>query len=78
MNEKTETDEITWFLNASERMLYNLNVIDFSEQFNLVVKKCGEVEKHYSIRYDLSCFIHNVSNKNSYVANNFFFFNSLK
>jgi hypothetical protein len=76
MNEKTETDEITWFLNASERMLYNLNVIDFSEQFNLVVKKCGEVEKHYSIRYDLSCFIHNVSNKNSYVANNFFFFNS--
>jgi hypothetical protein len=73
---ETQNNGKTWFLNPAEQTLYNLNVIDFSRQFELAVKNNGEVEKHFSLRYDLSCFKHNVSHKNSYLGNEFFFYDS--
>jgi hypothetical protein len=57
---KSDTETI-WYLTPYEQAIYRLNIIDFSNQFNLANQANGEITKLFSIKYDLSCYRHNVT-----------------
>jgi hypothetical protein len=72
---KSDT-ETKWYLTPYEQAIYRLNVIDFSNQFNLATLKNGDLTKLFSLKYDLSCYKHNVTIKNSVYDNEFEFFDN--